>query len=51
MRSDEVSYFERTSSGSSRTRWSITGTIGHDVHSCCAIADSVPSGSNFRCRT
>ena len=30
VRSDEVSYLLRTSSGRSRIRWSITGTIGHD---------------------
>ena len=32
-------------------RWIITGTTTSAVHSCCAVSDSVASGSNLRRRT
>ena len=32
-------------------RWSITGTTISAVHSCCAVSESVPSGSNLRLST
>ena len=50
LRSDEVSYLRRVSSGSCMIRWTITGTIGADCTWCSAIVDSVFSGSNLRFR-
>ena len=32
-------------------RWSITGTTTSAVHSCCAVSESVASGSNLRLST
>ena len=32
-------------------RWSITGTTTSAVHSCCAVSESTPSGSNLRAST
>jgi hypothetical protein len=46
--SDDRSYFFRVSSGSSMIRCTITGTIGAAVTWCCAISDSVFSGSYLR---
>src|ERR671931_252766 len=50
-RSAPRSYLSIVSSGSSRMRWSITGTTMSAVHSCCAVALRQSSGSNLRRRT
>jgi len=50
-RSDEVSYFRLTLSGSFCIRCSITGTTAMAVGRCWVIAASAFSGSKRRCRT
>ena len=51
IRSDDVSYFRRADSGSSRMRWSMTGTATSVVAFVSATARSARSGSNRECST